>query len=171
MTPCRQIQSWQSVLNRTGETVRRFKHSPLVRQGQFACSPSLIAYAPLHFFADREHAIMPCSCAGRLYNRLLAVLPVTGNERKRFSFQHSRLETFKNHGAAVGAGEAGEAGKQVSLSAVEVKVKVSKATDPGKVLSTLEEIAVNTTACWQHKLHLINRQACAGSKLFSLLVL
>ena len=58
-----------------GETVRSCKHSPLVRQGQFACSLSLIAYAPLQFFADRAHAIMPCSCAGRLYNRFLGVLP------------------------------------------------------------------------------------------------
>ena len=62
---------------------------------------------------------------------------VTGNESKRFSFQHSRLEPLNT---------------------------------TAQPYANLEVIAVKTTACWQHKLHLINMQACAGSKLFSLLV-
>ena len=69
------------------------------------------------------------------------------------------------------------------MSAVKVKVKVkvvkskskvkvikSKATDPGKILSTLEEIAVKTTACCLSRLSFSERKACSESQLEPLIV-
>ena len=58
----------------------------------------------------------------------------------------------------------------LSLSAVEVKVIKSKATDSGKILSTLEVIAVKPTACCLSRLSFSDRKTCSGSQSVQLLV-
>ena len=39
--------------------------------------------------------------------------------------------------------------------------------DPGKILSTLEVIALQAEACYLHRLALIKRHACADSQLLA----